>query len=63
VPCAPPDEAACSGIPGFGVCKSVPSETGTYAVCGSDANLGGACDPTLGVPCPGSAICIDGTCR
>lgn len=63
VSCDPPDQGACAAIPGFEQCKEVATAGDTFAVCGSDANLGGECDPTLGVACDQGLVCIDGSCR
>jgi hypothetical protein len=32
-------------------------------VCGSSTNLGSQCDPTSGLACPNSGVCIDGYCH
>jgi len=62
VSCDPPAQNACAAIPGFEQCKDVATAGDTYAVCGSDANLGGECDPTLGVACDAGLVCVDGSC-
>ena len=36
----------CKNADQFDMCKSVTTGTGTYAVCGSNANLGNECDLT-----------------
>jgi hypothetical protein len=54
---------ACKSADQFNVCKSVPTSSGTYAVCGSSTNLGTDCDPTQGKACSGALLCIDGFCR
>jgi hypothetical protein len=47
----------------FPLCKPVTTSSGTYDVCGSSTNLGNQCDPTQGMNCSGSEVCIDGYCR
>ena len=54
---------ACRASDQLNVCKQVTSASGTYAVCGSDTNLGSECDLTLGKPCLAGRVCIDGTCK
>jgi hypothetical protein len=54
---------ACKNADKFNVCKAVTTSSGTYSVCGSDANLGTECDPTQGKACTAPAVCIDGFCR
>ena len=54
---------ACKNADKFNVCKSVTTSTGTYSVCGSDANLGTECDPTQGKSCASPLVCIDGFCK
>ncbi len=63
VSCDPPAQDACAAIPGFEICKEVVTADGTFAVCGSANNLGGACDPTRDVGCDVGLLCVDGTCR
>ncbi len=53
---------SCRTAGNFNVCKPVTTSTGTYDVCGSATNLGNECDPTQGIACSNSRICIDGTC-
>ncbi|MGH7271685.1 MAG: hypothetical protein ACREJ3_14735 [Polyangiaceae bacterium] len=59
-PC-PGDGATCAGAEP--VCKEVPGNRGTYAVCGTATNLGDQCNPAAGVYCQNSQICIDGYCK
>jgi hypothetical protein len=53
-------ESVCSGK--YNVCKAVTASS-TYSVCGSSTNLGSDCDPTRGLACAVSTVCIDGFCR
>lgn len=53
----------CKSADKFNVCKSVPTSSGTYSVCGSTSNLGTECDPTLNKSCAAGKVCIDGYCR
>lgn len=52
----------CRTAGNFNTCKPVTTSTGTFDVCGSSTNLGSECDPTRGIACSDSRICIDGTC-
>ncbi len=63
ISCSPSDPNACKTADQFNICKSVTTSTGTYNVCGSSTNLGNQCDPTQGLNCPNSGICIDGYCH
>lgn len=63
ISCAPPNGTACDNQPSFGVCKTVTTMSGDHQVCGSNQNLGNECDPTAGLACQGSKICIDGFCK
>jgi hypothetical protein len=61
--CESPNEAACDNLPSFNVCKTVATMSGVHKVCGSNQNLGGECDPTMGQDCPNGQVCIDGFCK
>jgi hypothetical protein len=63
ISCEPPNQTACDNLPGFNLCKSVTTSSGDHQVCGSDENLGSECDPTAGLGCPVTKICIDGFCK
>lgn len=63
ISCAAPADQACVALPDFNLCKSVTTTTGSYPVCGSDANLGNECDPTASLSCSPGLICIDGFCK
>jgi hypothetical protein len=54
---------ACQSADQFNQCKPVTTSSGTYDVCGSSTNLGSQCDPTSGLACPNSGVCIDGYCH
>ncbi|MCK6591698.1 MAG: hypothetical protein L6Q76_29430, partial [Polyangiaceae bacterium] len=62
ISCEPPNDNACNGL-SFNVCKAVATSSGTHKICGSNQNLGGECDPTLGNDCPGGQVCLDGYCK
>lgn len=55
--------SSCKSADKFNVCKSVPTASGSYSVCGSTSNLGTECDPTLNKTCSAGKACIDGFCR
>jgi hypothetical protein len=63
ISCDPESGTSCMTADMFPICKPVTTGTGTYYVCGSSSNLGSQCDPTRGLNCTGSDICIDGYCR
>lgn len=63
IACGAPHGDACDSLPSFNVCKSVTTSSGSHDVCGSNANLGGECDPTAGITCSSGKVCIDGFCR
>ncbi|MBI5536882.1 MAG: hypothetical protein HY898_29445 [Deltaproteobacteria bacterium] len=49
--------------PDLNLCKTVTTASGEHKICGSNANLGSECDPTLGPACTGGKFCIDGFCK
>jgi hypothetical protein len=55
------DGGACSGT--TPVCKQVPDNRGSYAVCGTATDLGDECNPAVGAYCTGTLLCIDGYCK
>lgn len=61
--CEAPDEDACEAAPSFDACKSLTTETGTYAVCADAQSLGTDCDVAMDRGCEVGSICIDGSCR
>lgn len=64
ISCEAPNDNACDNLPSFNVCKTVATSSGSHKVCGSNQNLGGQCDPTLGQSCPNaSQVCLDGYCK
>jgi len=63
ISCDPESSTSCETADMFPICKPVTTSMGTYYVCGSNSNLGNQCDPTRGLNCTGSDICIDGYCR
>jgi hypothetical protein len=63
ISCDPEASNSCVTADMFPICKSVTTTGGTYYVCGSSTNLGNQCDPTRGLDCTGTEICIDGYCR
>jgi len=61
-------EGGNSGIcannpPDLNLCKTVTTSSGQHNICGSNANLGSECDPTLGTGCTSDKFCIDGFCK
>jgi hypothetical protein len=68
ISCVPGDAGAdagnsCRTAGNFNTCEPVTTSTGgPFYVCGSSSNLGTECDPTRGIACSDSRICIDGTC-
>jgi hypothetical protein len=63
ISCESPNDNACQNLPSFNVCKVVATSSGTHKVCGSNQNLGGECDPTLGQDCSNGKVCLDGYCK
>jgi hypothetical protein len=61
--CETPNETVCATVQGFNVCKPVTTSSGVHAVCGTAENLGSECDPTRGVACAATKVCIDGVCK
>jgi len=57
------DAGQCANADQFKICKSVTTMSGTYAVCGSNTNLGSECDPSQMKNCTNNGICIDGYCH
>jgi hypothetical protein len=55
------DGGACSGA--TPVCKEVPDNRGSYAVCGTATDLGDECNPAFGAYCTGGQLCVDGYCK
>jgi hypothetical protein len=54
---------SCKQADQFNQCKTVTTASGTHHVCGSTANLGTECDPTVAKNCTSPLICIDGYCK
>lgn len=62
ISCEGANQNACDNQPSsLNQCKTVTTSSGDHQVCGSDANLGNQCNPTLS--CMAGAICIDGYCK
>jgi hypothetical protein len=55
------DGGGCSGA--TPVCKEVPDNRGSYAVCGTATDLGDQCNPAVGAYCTGGQLCVNGYCK